>query len=64
MDSRTIIRMITAEGWFLERVRGDHHQFKHPTRLGLTTVVHPVKDVKIKTLHSMERQSGVSLRRR
>ena len=62
MDSRTVIRLIKAEGWFLDRVVGSHHHFRHAERRGTTTVVHPARDFKIKTLRSMERQSGVKLR--
>ena len=64
MDSRTIIRLIEADGWYFAGARGDHHQFKHPTRPGKTTVQHPKKDVDIKNMVSIEKQSGVSLRRR
>jgi predicted RNA binding protein YcfA (HicA-like mRNA interferase family) len=62
MDSRTIIKLIEADGWRQRRVTGDHHHFTHPTKPGLVTVPHPVKDVKIGTLKSIERQSGVKLR--
>jgi predicted RNA binding protein YcfA (HicA-like mRNA interferase family) len=64
MDSRSIIRLLEAEGWELARVKGDHHQFKHATRKGATTVQHPKKDIDIKNVVSIERQSGVKLRRR
>ena len=64
MDSRTIIRLIEADGWFLIGVKGDHHQFKHPSKSGKTTVQHPKKDMDIKNVVSIEKQSGVSLRRR
>ena len=32
MDSRNAIAMIEADGWYLVRVKGSHHQFKHPTK--------------------------------
>jgi len=64
MDSRTIVRMIEAEGWFFVGAKGDHHQFKHPTRPGKATVQHPKKDMDIKNVVSIEKQTGVSLRRR
>ncbi|MDF3696639.1 type II toxin-antitoxin system HicA family toxin, partial [Enterobacter hormaechei] len=41
MDSRNAIAMIEADGWYLVRVKGSHHQFKHPTKKGLVTVKHP-----------------------
>ncbi len=56
--------MLEAEGWFFAGARGDHHQFKHATRAGKTTVQHPKKDVDIKNVISIEKQSGVNLRRR
>jgi predicted RNA binding protein YcfA (HicA-like mRNA interferase family) len=61
MDSKHIIRVIEAAGWRLERVTGSHHHFKHPTRPGLVTVAHPVKDVPTGTKKSIERQSGLKL---
>ncbi|HUK10994.1 MAG TPA: type II toxin-antitoxin system HicA family toxin [Stellaceae bacterium] len=44
-------------------MRGDHHQFKHPTKPGKVTVQHPRKDVPKGTVRSIERQSGLRLRR-
>jgi predicted RNA binding protein YcfA (HicA-like mRNA interferase family) len=64
MDSRTVIRLIEEDGWRFRSARGSHHQFDHPVRSGKVTVVHPVKDVPTGTLRSIERQSGVQLRRR
>ncbi|MCT8824363.1 type II toxin-antitoxin system HicA family toxin [Glaesserella parasuis] len=37
--------MIMADGWYLARVNGSHHQFKHPTKKGTVTVPHPRKDL-------------------
>jgi predicted RNA binding protein YcfA (HicA-like mRNA interferase family) len=64
VSSRQAIRAIEAAGWFLVRVTGDHHQFRHPTRRGKITVPHPVKDLPIQVVVSIERQSGVDLRGR
>jgi predicted RNA binding protein YcfA (HicA-like mRNA interferase family) len=61
--SRDVIRAIEADGWRLKRVTGGHHHFAHPTKPGLVTVMHPVKDVKLGTLKSIEKQSGVTLRK-
>jgi len=63
MDSRTIIRLIEAEGWWLARIKGSHHHFRHDKRPGTTTVAHPEKDVSLGTVRAIERQSGVKLRR-
>ena len=62
-SSREIIRKLQADGWTLAGVTGDHHHhFTHPTKPGKITVPHPAKDIKIGTLKSIERQSGVKLR--
>lgn len=35
---REAIRMIQRDGWFLDRTRGSHRQYKHPVKRGLVTV--------------------------
>ena len=62
ISSREVMKMLKADGWFVVDVDGDHHQMKHPTKKGRVTVPHPVKDLKIGTVKSIERQSGVKLR--
>jgi len=42
---------------------GDHWHFKHPAKPGNVTVAHPVRDIPIGTLKSIERQSGLKLRK-
>jgi len=61
MDSRVIIRKLEAAGWRRVRVKGSHHQFRHPHHANRVTVQHPRKDVPIGTLKSIERQSGMKL---
>jgi predicted RNA binding protein YcfA (HicA-like mRNA interferase family) len=63
ISSREVIRRLEAAGWRLARVAGSHHHFKHPRKPGLVTIAHPQRDVKIGTLRSIERQSGVRLRK-
>ncbi|QMW23644.1 type II toxin-antitoxin system HicA family toxin [Sandaracinobacteroides saxicola] len=63
MDSRTVIKHLLADGWYRVNVVGDHYQFKHPEKPGKVTVQHPRKDIPPGTLHSIERQSGLPLRR-
>jgi predicted RNA binding protein YcfA (HicA-like mRNA interferase family) len=62
MDSRTVIAMLRADGWFQVRQKGSHIQFRHPTKAGRVTVPHPRKDVPIGTLRSIGEQSGLKLR--
>ncbi|WP_438358403.1 type II toxin-antitoxin system HicA family toxin [Alicyclobacillus sendaiensis] len=51
--------MLEEDGWFLVAVRGDHYQYKHPTKPGKVTVIHPTKDYKKKTLLSIFKQAGI-----
>ncbi|ROL85556.1 type II toxin-antitoxin system HicA family toxin [Pseudomonas chlororaphis] len=57
MDSRYLIGQIVADGWYLVRVRGSHHHFKHPHKPGLVTVPHPQKDLLRKTAISILKQA-------
>lgn len=58
-SSREVISMLLEDGWYEVNVVGSHHQFKHRTKKGRTTVKHPDKDIPLKTLKSIERQSGL-----
>lgn len=64
MTSREVLRLLEAEGWYRVGQVGSHVQLKHATRKGRVTVSHPRKDVRIEDIVSIERQSGVKLRRR
>ena len=33
-----VIRMLEADGWSLTTTKGDHRQFKHPSKPGKVTV--------------------------
>ncbi len=61
-SSREVIAALEADGWYLVSVTGSHHQYKHPTKKGRTTVKHPDKDIPRATLDSIERQSGLRFR--
>jgi predicted RNA binding protein YcfA (HicA-like mRNA interferase family) len=63
MSSREVIARIQAAGWVLVRSRGSHRQFIHPVRCGVVTVPYPRKDLPLGTLKSIEKQSGVILRK-
>jgi len=58
-SSREVIRMLHEDGWYEVSVQGSHHQYKHPTKKGRTTVKHPDKDIPLATLKSIEKQSGL-----
>jgi predicted RNA binding protein YcfA (HicA-like mRNA interferase family) len=57
-QSKEIIKLLNADGWREDRVRGSHHQFKHPTKKGLVTVQHPVKDLSEFVVKSIFKQAG------
>ncbi|KAF1027092.1 type II toxin-antitoxin system HicA family toxin [Acinetobacter bereziniae] len=59
MKSLELIKIIEADGWYEERVRGSHHHFKHPTKEGLVTVPHPKKDLPKGTVKSILKQAGL-----
>lgn len=60
LSSREVIKILEADGWYEVNAVGSHHQFKHPTKKGRVTVKHPDKDIPIKTLKSIEKQSGLT----
>lgn len=59
MDSKTIIKMLEKDGWYLKRVKGDHHHFRHHSKLGLVTVPHPRKEIPKGTFNSILKQAGL-----
>lgn len=61
ISSREVLKKLKEDGWTVVRVRGSHSQLHHPTKEGIVTVKHPVKDFPIGTIRSMERQSGIKL---
>lgn len=66
MVYRDIVKVLKKAGWKEVAVKGSHHQFKDSTgkTAGKATVPnHGNKDISIKTLESIERQTGLSLRR-
>lgn len=58
LNSKEVIKRLQADGWQLVRVKGSHHQFKHPSKPGLVTVKHPDGDIPKGTLASIGRQAG------
>ena len=58
-SSREVIKKLLDDGWVLVGQTGSHMQFKHPTKPGKATVPHPKKQVTLRTLKSIERQTGL-----
>jgi predicted RNA binding protein YcfA (HicA-like mRNA interferase family) len=59
MSSADIIRQLKAAGWVLDRIRGSHHVFKHPNRLGRIVVPHPRKDLGFGLVPTIRKQAGL-----
>lgn len=59
MKVREVLKKLNDDGWYLDRTRGDHRQFNHPTKPGTVTVAgHPSDDLHPKTLKSIYLQAG------
>ena len=60
MKVRDVLRLLHRDGWFLDRTRGSHQQFKHPTKSGLVTIAgRPGDDLAPGTLNSILKQAGL-----
>jgi predicted RNA binding protein YcfA (HicA-like mRNA interferase family) len=60
MKVREVIALVEADGWYLVRTRGDHRQYRHPTKPGLVTIAgHRNRDVPAGTLANILRQAGL-----
>ena len=57
--SRELIRLIGKDGWYEVAQTGSHKQFRHPTKPGRVTIVHPDRDVHPKTARSVLFQAGL-----
>ena len=58
MKISEVLRLLQADGWYLEATRGSHRQFKHPTKSGRVTVPgKPSDDVAPGTLNSILKQA-------
>ena len=57
--TKEVIKLLEADGWYLYATKGDHRQFKHPTKKGKVTVNgHPSDDQDQFTLNSIWKQAG------
>jgi len=42
------MKVLTKDGWYIDRVRGSHHILKHPTKNGRVTIALHKEDLKLK----------------
>ncbi|MBW4018381.1 type II toxin-antitoxin system HicA family toxin [Moraxella osloensis] len=59
MKSTDLMNTITADGWYLVKVSGSHHHFKHDDKEGKVTIPHPKKDLPKGTARSILKQAGL-----
>ncbi|WP_407890034.1 type II toxin-antitoxin system HicA family toxin [Scytonema sp. NUACC26] len=63
MKVREVIKRLEADGWYHNRTKGSHRQFKHPDKLGTVTVSGKLNvDVPIGTLKNIWRQAQLDER--
>jgi predicted RNA binding protein YcfA (HicA-like mRNA interferase family) len=55
-----ILTILNDDGWYLDRQKGSHRQFKHPVKSGLTTVDgKPSEDITRDNLKSILKQAQI-----
>ena len=59
VKSRDLIKELEQAGWILDRVKGSHHQFKHPDHKLPVTVPHPKKDLGKGLVIAIRKQAGL-----
>jgi predicted RNA binding protein YcfA (HicA-like mRNA interferase family) len=59
MKSSDLIKMLVDKGWYLHRIKGSHHHFRHPSMKGLVTIPHPTQELPKGTVKSIMRQASL-----
>ena len=59
-SSTDLIRLVEADGWYLRKVTGSHHHYKHPTKPGIVTIPHPKKSLPKGTVRAILKQAQLS----
>jgi predicted RNA binding protein YcfA (HicA-like mRNA interferase family) len=60
MKVKEIIKLIEKDGWFLNRTRGSHRQYKHLLKSGTVTIAgHPNDELHPKTESSILKQAAL-----
>jgi predicted RNA binding protein YcfA (HicA-like mRNA interferase family) len=57
---REAIKLIEEDGWYLDRTRGSHRQYKHPSKRGRVTIAgKPGDELARGTKNSILKQAGL-----
>ena len=60
MKVKEAIKLVKSDGWYQVRMKGDHRQFKHPTKKGLVTIAGKLSDdLAPGTENSILKQAGL-----
>ena len=59
MKGADLIRDLVRRGWVLDRVRGSHHVFRHPSRPEIVVIPHPRKDLGKGLVAKIRKQAGI-----
>jgi predicted RNA binding protein YcfA (HicA-like mRNA interferase family) len=60
MKVREAIRLIEQDGWYLDRTRGSHRQYKHFQKRGVVTIAgKPGDELAPGTRNSILKQAGL-----
>ena len=59
MRFRELERIVLDDGWFLNDVRGSHHQCKYPTKSGKVTSPNRRGDIPLRVVNSILKQAGL-----
>ena len=60
MKVRAMIKLIEEDGWYLDRTRGSHRQYRHDQKKGVVTIAgKPRDDLAPGTQNSILKQAGL-----
>jgi predicted RNA binding protein YcfA (HicA-like mRNA interferase family) len=60
MKIKQILKMLKNDGWYLDRTKGGHRQFRHPQKAGVVTVPGKASDeLAPGTQNSIFKQAGL-----
>jgi predicted RNA binding protein YcfA (HicA-like mRNA interferase family) len=61
ISGKAFCKLLHLHGWQLQRIRGSHHIYTHPSRTEILTVpVHGNQDLKIGTLNKLLKDAGLT----
>ena len=60
MKIRAMIKLIEEDGWYLDRTRGSHRQYRHDKKKGVVTIAGKLSDdLAAGTQNSILKQAGL-----